>query len=265
MKLVDVGGGVRVAVRELGAGPPVLLIHGWSLSHEVWDRQIRVLAESGHRVLAMDLRGHGESDKPLGPYDIGTLASDAAAVLKVAEVDDAVVVGWSLGAMTALRLGHDAPNLIGKIVLVASNGVAAARHGAFPFGAPAGPAVQAMHEAEHRSRIEFRRRAVADPFGSEPEAAVLDWLHRISMKTPSWAGNACMETLLNTEQVDLLGSLAVPVEQIIGTADPALSVRGTRWLHDRLGHRLVELDCGHYPMLERPDEFDDFLLSAALR
>jgi pimeloyl-ACP methyl ester carboxylesterase len=68
--------------------------------------------------------------------------------------------------------------------------------------------------------------------------------------------------LLCTDQVDLLKAMATPVSQIVGTADPALSVRGARWLSAQLGSRLTELDCGHYPMLEMADEFDDALLAA---
>ncbi|WP_067862523.1 alpha/beta fold hydrolase [Nocardia shimofusensis] len=254
--------GVRINVRELGAGRPVLLIHGWSLSSAAWDRQIRVLAEAGYRVLAMDLRGHGGSDAPLDGYEIGSLTADAADVLATSEVTGAAVVGWSLGGMVGLRLAHDRPDLVDRLVLVASNGVAASRTESFPFGVPADGPLTAILAAEHDDRIALRRSAVGDPFKSAPSPQLLDWLHRMSLRTPSWAARAAMRTLLCTDQVHLLDGVRVPVTQIIGTADPALSVRGARWLHERLATTLVELDTGHYPMLEAPDEFDAALLRA---
>ena len=260
--LVEVEPGVRVNVLELGTGKPVLLIHGWSLSHEVWDRQIRVLAEAGHRVLAMDLRGHGTSDAPLTGYDIERLAADGHEVLSAFGASGATVVGWSLGGMTALRMAHTSPE-VAKVVLIASNGVAGARHDNYPYGVPAEAVENAMYDGEHNDRLAFRRRVVGDPFKTPPQPHVLDWLHRISLQTPSWAANACMKTLLHTEQTGILDHLTVPVTQIIGTSDPALSVRGARWVQNRLGSNLVELDCGHYPMLECADLFDAALLSAA--
>lgn len=251
-----------ITVRELGEGPAVLLIHGWSLSGEVWDRQMRVLAESGRRVIALDQRGHGGSDAPLHGYGIADLADDAMDVLGALGISRASVVGWSLGGMVALRMAHVRPELVERLVMVASNGVAASRTDRFPFGVPADKPLSAILAAEHADRITLRRSAVGDPFKEPPAPHVLDWLHRISLQTPTWAGAAAMRTLLCTEQVEALDGLAVPVTQIIGTCDPALSVRGARWVADQVGGELVEFDCGHYPMLEMADAFDDALLGA---
>ncbi|WP_439031503.1 alpha/beta fold hydrolase [Gordonia terrae] len=253
--------GIRISVRDVGDGPGVLLIHGWSLSGEVWDRQIRVLAESGHRVVAMDLRGHGRSDAPLHGYDIDSLYRDALEVIEQRGLGATAIVGWSLGGMVALRLAHECPDLTESLVLVATNGVAAARFANFPFGVPPEGPLESLLAAEHADRISLRRRAVGDPFkGAAPDPHILDWLQRISLQTPSWAARAALRTLMCTEQTHLLEGLSVPVTQIIGTADPALSVRGARWVRERLDSTLVELDVGHYPMLECPDDFDAALL-----
>lgn len=254
--------GVGIAVRELGEGPAVLFIHGWSLSGEVWDRQMRVVAEAGHRAIAVDMRGHGDSDAPLGGYAIDDLTRDMVDVLDALGVSSTMVVGWSLGGMVGLRLAHDRPDLVTGLVMVASNGVAASRTDNFPFGVPAEGPLNTITAADHHDRITLRRSAVGDPFKTAPGDAVLDWLHRISIQTPSWAGRAAMRTLLCTDQVHLLDSIAVPVTQIVGTSDPALSLRGARWVNEKLASTLVELDAGHYPMLEQADEFDAALLDS---
>lgn len=259
--LVDVGGGVRLSVRELGEGPPVLLIHGWSLAGEVWDRQMRVLAGAGRRVIALDLRGHGGSDAPLGGYDIGGLAADAMAVLHALDAVPATVVGWSLGGMAAMRMAGDQPDLVSKVVMVGSVGVAHVRQESYPYGPPAGERVETgMRRSEHDDRVRFRRRAIGDLFENSPDPHLLDWLHRISLQTPSWAAAECLSTLLRTEQTYLLREIRVPVSQIVGTGDPGLSVDGARWVQGHLAGKLIELGCGHYPMFECPDEFDEALL-----
>lgn len=149
--------------------------------------------------------------------------------------------------------------------MVASNGVAASRTDAFPFGVPADGPLATILAAEHADRVALRRRAVGDPFREPPAGRTLDWLHRISLQTPSWAGRAAMRTLMCTDQTGLLPGIAVPVTQIIGIADPALSLRGARWVHEQLGSVLVEIECGHYPMLEAPDRFDEALLAGVGR
>ncbi|MFZ2512706.1 MAG: alpha/beta hydrolase [Gordonia sp. (in: high G+C Gram-positive bacteria)] len=262
---VSVGNGLMINVRDLGEGPAVLLIHGWSLSGEVWDRQQRVLAEAGCRVVAMDQRGHGDSDAPRTGYGIEELAADALGVLDGLGIETAAVVGWSLGGMVGLRLAHDRPERIRTLVMVASNGVAASRTVAFPFGVPADQQLATILAAEHADRVALRRRAVGDPFGTPPDEHTLDWLHRISLQTPSWAGRAAMRTLMCSDQTDLLPGITVPVTQIVGTADPALSLRGARWVRDQLGSALVEIECGHYPMLEAPDLFEEALLAGLSR
>jgi pimeloyl-ACP methyl ester carboxylesterase len=223
---------------------------------------MRVLAEAGRRVIAVDLRGHGASDAPLGGYDIAQLAADAAATLQAHGGEPAAVVGWSLGGMTALRMAYAYPQLVSKVVMVASVGVAHVRQESYPFGHPAGRRVEAsMQRSEHEDRIGFRRRSIGDLFKEQPESHTLDWLHRMSLQTPTWAASACLSTLLRTEQTNVLSEIRIPVSQVCGTHDPSVSVEGARWVQEHLEGRLIELDCGHYPMLECADDFDTALLS----
>lgn len=263
LRTVTTDDGTHIALRDVGEGPAVLLIHGWGMSSEVWDRQIRVLAASGRRVLAIDQRGHGSSDAPHGDYSIARLAADAACVLLECGISNerrAAVVGWSIGGLVGVRLAHDWPDLADRVVLVASQGVAAAHHPAFPFGLSGDVALSSLVAAEHRDRVRHRRRAVVRQFAEPPAQEVADWLHRVCLQLPSWAGDAAMAALLTTEQLALGDALRVPVSQVVGTRDPALDLQGARWLHQRWGTDLTELECGHYPMLELPNEFD-----AALR
>lgn len=97
--------------REAGTGRPLLLLHGWSVSGEAFDGQ-RALALQGYRVIAPDHAGHGLSAalRPSGATIAG-LAADVAALMRHLALDDAVVVGWSMGAMVAWELMRSQPDL----------------------------------------------------------------------------------------------------------------------------------------------------------
>jgi len=96
------GDGQALHVREWGPpdGPPVLLIHGWSGNHMCWRHQVDSALVEEFRVVALDLRGHGMSDRPLdaGQYQDARLwAADIAAVIEQLNLDRPTLVGWSYG------------------------------------------------------------------------------------------------------------------------------------------------------------------------
>lgn len=98
------GGGVRLHAREWGRadGPELLFIHGWSQCHMCWDMQTQSHLAEQFRIVAVDLRGHGMSDKPLDPdaYTDGRLwADDIAAVMSGLRLKRPVFVAWSYGGL----------------------------------------------------------------------------------------------------------------------------------------------------------------------
>jgi len=106
--------GARIAYTARGAGPTVLLLHGFGADHVLnWERPgvIDALVDNGRRVIATDARGHGASDKPHDPdrYAGETMVRDAQAVLDHLGVERVDVVGYSMGAMVAARLVPDEP------------------------------------------------------------------------------------------------------------------------------------------------------------
>src|SRR5262245_47763018 len=102
-----------------GKGDVVLLLHGLGSSVRDWELQIPALAER-YTVLAVDMRGHGRSDKPSGPYSVAIFARDVAAVLRALALGPAHVVGISMGGMIGFQLAVDAPSLVRSFVVVNS-------------------------------------------------------------------------------------------------------------------------------------------------
>lgn len=262
--LVPVRPDLSLNVVDRGGGSPVVLVHGWSLSHEAWGETISFLEAAGHRVVALDLRGHGASKEPAdGAYAISDLAADVAAVLEVLDLRHATVVGWSLGGMVGLRVAADHPERVGRLVLVASNGVAHARRPRFEFGSAPEKIVAQLEAGEVEAREVTRRSVLAAGFASAPEPAVLEDLLRISLQTGTPAALAALRTLMLTDQVDLLARVSQPVVQILGADDPSVSRQGGDWLVEELVDATqVVLPSGHYPMHEAPDAFREALLAA---
>jgi pimeloyl-ACP methyl ester carboxylesterase len=112
--------GLDYNVVEAGEGPPVLLLHGFPDSWRLWRHQIPALAEAGHRVIAPDLRGFGETARPaeVEAYKLRALVGDAVGLLDELGVERAAVVGHDWGAMVAWRVAMFAPDRVERLVAV---------------------------------------------------------------------------------------------------------------------------------------------------
>jgi len=114
--------GLRIAFETSGEGKPVLLIHGFASSRfQNWRATAwyKTLNEAGYRVIAMDCRGHGESDKPHEPsfYSYDGMAGDVRAVLHAVGLERADIVGYSMGGHIGIEILLNDPQAIGKLVV----------------------------------------------------------------------------------------------------------------------------------------------------
>ena len=255
---------MSVYARDVGEGRPLVLIPGFGLNHEVWEGQVRALVEE-HRVVCIDLRGTGRSDKPTGGYGIDRLADDVLEVLESLDLQEVTLVGWSFGGQVAFRLAARSPERLRQLVLIASNGVRASRSEEFPFGPDADALETALVRAEDEARTSSRRRAIRSGFHEEPEPELLDWLLRCHLQMPSRAAVPCYRTYLHSDLTADLPAVTLPVLQVIGAEDPVTSPEGAAWLRARLTDaRLVEIaGCGHYPMFEAAERLDEELAAFA--
>lgn len=110
---------IRMHYVAEGRGVPLLLIHGLGGSSMDWEAQTAEFSKR-YRVLAPDLRGHGQSDKPAGAYSMAMFAVDMAALLRSEGVSQAHVVGLSLGGGVAFQLALDHPRLVKSLTIVNS-------------------------------------------------------------------------------------------------------------------------------------------------
>jgi pimeloyl-ACP methyl ester carboxylesterase len=114
--------GIRIAYESVGEGTPVLLLHGFASSRaQNWRGPgwYATLTAAGYRVIALDFRGHGESDKPHDPdlYAEDKLEADALAVIRGADAASAFIMGYSMGGFISMRVLLSSPELVRKVVL----------------------------------------------------------------------------------------------------------------------------------------------------
>ena len=116
--------GDRVAYRDEGAGEVLLLIHGMGGSSSSWREIVPKLAKK-YRVIAPDLLGHGQSDKPRGDYSLGAFAVWLRDLLDALDIPKATVIGHSLGGGVAMQFAHQHRDYCQRLVLISSGGLGA--------------------------------------------------------------------------------------------------------------------------------------------
>jgi pimeloyl-ACP methyl ester carboxylesterase len=114
--------GHRRAYVRMGSGPALLLLHGLGCDHTTWAPVMESLART-HTVIAPDLLGHGESDKPRADYSLGGYANGMRDLLTMLGIDAVTVVGHSFGGGVAMQFAYQFPERTERLVLVASGGL----------------------------------------------------------------------------------------------------------------------------------------------
>lgn len=97
---------VHIFVEDINPGPgskPVFFVHGWPLNHQMYQYQFNILPQHGFRCIAMDIRGNGQSDKPWTGYTYDRLADDIAIILEALQIENATLVGFSVGGALSIR------------------------------------------------------------------------------------------------------------------------------------------------------------------
>ena len=121
LQFVTIHGHRRAYVRA-GAGPVVLLLHGLGCDHTTWDPVIESLSRR-YTVIAPDLLGHGESDKPRADYSVGGYANGMRDLLTVLGIDKVTVIGHSFGGGVAMQFAYQFPERTERLMLVSSGGL----------------------------------------------------------------------------------------------------------------------------------------------
>jgi non-heme chloroperoxidase len=236
MPYVTVGkensGDIELYYEDHGAGRPVVLIHGWPLSLQSWEKQTAALLAGGYRVIAYDRRGFGHSSKPATGYNYDTFASDLHHLLTTLDLRDCTLVGFSMGTGEVVRyLGARGADRIAQAVII---------DGVPPFlvKTPDNPegvdrsVFEGIQKALAADRPAFLTQFLSDFYNVDvlggklvsDEAVRASW--DVAVNASPIGTLACVEAWLTDFRKDL-GRITVPTLVIHGDADRILPIAAT--------------------------------------
>jgi len=260
IRSVDTAAGSLSTV-EAGTGDPVLMLHGLGATKASFLPTLGALAHA-HHAIAVDLPGFGDSDKPLwGAYDPRFFANAVVALLDALELDQAHIVGNSMGGRVALELGLNHPGRVARLVLLAPS---------MPWlnARPWAPYLRfvptqlGVFQPAPRAVIERVVKQVVPGSGTEWTAAGIDEFLR-SYMTPlgraafyAAARNIYLEEPRGSNGLRTrLSDLTPEALFVWGRKDKVVPIGFQRHVREEVPEAVhLELDCGHVPQLERPRE-----------
>lgn len=262
--------GYRRAFRVAGSGPAILLIHGIGDNSTTWHTVQSLLARR-YTVIAPDLLGHGQSDKPRADYSVAAYANGMRDLLSVLDIDRVTVVGHSLGGGVAMQFAYQFPQLVDRLVLVGAGGVSkdvnvALRVAALPMATEALallrlplvlPALQAigrfggaMLGSTGLGRdLPDALRVLADL----PEPTASSAFARTLRAVVDWRGQVV--TMLDRCYL----TESVPVQLVWGSHDSVIPVSHAWLAHAAMPGSTLEIfeGSGHFPFHDDADRFVD--------
>jgi 3-oxoadipate enol-lactonase len=252
--------GLKIYYEVCGEGLPFVLVHANPFDHNLWMYQIAHFS-SYFKVIAVDIRGYGRSDKPETPFTLGDMADDVLGVCREEGVTETIVAGVSVGSGIALLLGLHHPALCKALILVGGNSggagsIAERIHGYTQIGI----------ETYHKQHLE---ELVAPEF---PKSKLGSYLLNTFVERNRWLSGECIAQIFRaragTDMTARLGSIQAPTLVINGEHDNSLTAgRRTASLIPGAAHRILP-KTGHACNIEDPDGFDglviDFLRARGL-
>ena len=261
-------GGINVRYLEAGEGPAVLLVHGLSTSMVTWHCNIDALVSAGYRVLALDLPGHGDSDKP---KDLDYAPAGAAELIRqfLAELqlDRISLVGNSAGGLVVSLFSLAYPQQVEKLVLVAPGGMG--RHVTWLLRAMSIPVIgELFYQPRLQSSLAMARRLFFRP--PPILAEILPEMQRV--RNLPGARHAAIQSIRSSVCLlgqrrrsyilDRLRDLKRPLLTIWGEEDTILPVSQAAAVRRALPRSVTRVipECGHWPHMEKAAQFNDLLV-----
>ncbi|MBS0421753.1 MAG: alpha/beta hydrolase [Proteobacteria bacterium] len=238
--------GTQIAFSEWGnaAGPPVLLIHGWLFSRQAFARQMHGELAERCRVVAYDLRGHGESGKPerLSDYSDGKVwAADLQCVLEAVGIEHPILAGWSLGGRVAAHyVFAEGPERVAGLNLIAARILQLSR---------SSTSVSSGQSPEATAR--FVRNCTNSPFSAADDELFLSAAKSVPIVAREGA------SAWHVDYGSFFDELALPVLVTHGGSDPLTPASAAGKIVRRLrGQLSIYPGCGHMPFWEESARFN---------
>lgn len=261
---------VRLHVEDSGGeGRPVVLIHGWPLSAASWEAQTGPLRDAGFRVVAYDRRGFGRSEKPEDGFDYDTLADDLAGVLEDLDLQDATLVGFSMGGGEVARyVARHGQARLHSVVFAAAVPPYLRKSDDNPEGPLTDAKAKDMEAGLRADREAFFDQFTRDFFSANGELKVSEAQRQqaiaLCLQSDQKAALGCMQAFATTDFRADLEKVTLPTLVVHGDSDATVPFEGSgKRTHAAIaGSELVVLaDAPHGCNVSHAGEFNAALLA----
>jgi 3-oxoadipate enol-lactonase len=259
MKITANGITIHYELEGPGSAPVVTLSHSLATDLSMWDLQVAVL-KSGYRVLRYDIRGHGGTEAPEGPYTLEQLAEDARALLQTLGISRTHFMGISMGGMIGQILALQHPGMLRSLILCDTS--SRIPEEALPIweeriGLAQKQGMEALVEPtmERWFTASFRRTSLPG----------LDKIRGMIRTTPLKGYVGCSRAIMRLNLTERLSEITLPTFIVVGEEDPGTPVAASQAIHKQIkGSELVILkSAAHLSNIEQEDAFNaavtDFL------
>lgn len=260
MPVLDIGG-LSIFYNDEGQGEPLLLIHGFPFSSDMWEPQRAALMHR-FRVITPDLRGMGKSDVPTSGYSMDAYADDLIALLDHLGIGQAVVGGLSMGGYIAFALLRRAPDRVKGLILIDTKATADDEAGL----AKRRSMIEQVREEGSRAAADTSKMFTERTHQERPE--LVEYLQRIMLANPADGIVGAVRAMIDRpDSTALLRDLAIPVLIIVGSDDPLTPPSTAEAMHGALPNAdLVVIDgASHVSNLEHPEAVNKAILDWASR
>jgi pimeloyl-ACP methyl ester carboxylesterase len=247
---VELGAAHGIALDHYPGGTPALVfLHGWCCDRGNWRDTVPAFSER-HEVIALDLAGHGESTAVHEPWTVTGLADEVVAVLEGTDTERAILVGHSMGGWVALASAAAAPERVIGVI-----GVDTLQDADYVFPAEQAEEIVAGYEADFEGTM---NDMVEQMFAAEGNERAKEIVLATAMRTPREPAIALMRAFPSLDMRALFAGAGVPIRCInSGAGWVQTDIEGNRELCD---YDAVVMDSvSHWPMLDRPEEFNTHL------
>lgn len=222
---IEVEPNVRLHLTDAGDGRPIVLIHGWPLSDEMYEYQYNDLVRNNFRVIGITLRGFGKSDKPYGSYDYDVHAADIRFILNKLEIEDAVLGGFSMGGAIAIRYVSEYKGArVTKLGLFGAAAPVWTQRDDFPYNLPK-DAVDALIELNYKDRPKLLSdfSKIFSATETSLNQGIGAWINGIGLSASSHATAECLVALRDTDLRNDLRKIKIPTLIMHGKKDKICS------------------------------------------
>lgn len=263
MPFIDLDSGIRMHYRDGGKGKPILFMPGLAATLDTWNYQVLGLHDC-FRCVCVDMRGHGDTDKPDSDYSYDEMCGDVRSLLNGLDLQDVTLVGWSMGAGVGLNYvsGFNDDDRVTKLVMVGPATPRFLSTESEPFGMD-GDSAQASLEGMRVALPETMAAFAGANFHRSDMEATTRWFLSMWLEMPAYVGYKYFKTLLDEDLRDKLETVSLPTLICHGRHDQVCHPGWSEYMDSRIPDcRLVWLEnSGHALMVEEPDRLTEELQS----